>query len=102
MYFCFFINRLPVDRAKVLSFPLRFNSSRIAMHFESRFQELRLFVASGSLHPGSVPHLMEVLGKDFVIQAGGGMRGHRGGTISDARAIRQAVDATIRGITLDE
>ena len=59
-------------------------------------------VASGGLHPGSVPSLLEIFGKDFVIQAGGGIHGHREGTVSGARAMRQAVDAAIRGIPLDE
>lgn len=59
-------------------------------------------VASGGLHPGLVPSLVEVFGKDFVIQAGGGIHGHRNGTIAGAIAMRQAVDATLKGIALDE
>jgi len=59
-------------------------------------------VASGGLHPGSVPDLLEIFGRDFVIQAGGGIHGHREGTISGARAMRQAVDAAIQGIPLNE
>lgn len=59
-------------------------------------------VASGGLHPGLVPALIEFFGKDFVIQAGGGVHGHRDGTISGARAMRQAVDATLGGTPLDE
>ncbi len=52
-------------------------------------------VASGGLHPGLIPDLIEFFGKDFVIQAGGGIHGHRDGTIAGAKAMRQAVDATI-------
>ena len=59
-------------------------------------------VASGGLHPGSVPQLLDIFGRDFVIQAGGGIHGHREGTISGARAMRQAVDATIQRIPLKE
>jgi ribulose-bisphosphate carboxylase large chain len=59
-------------------------------------------VASGGLHPGLVPALIKILGKDFVIQAGGGIHGHRDGTIAGARAMRQAVDAAITGIELSE
>ena len=33
-------------------------------------------VASGGLYPGLVPALMKFFGKDFVIQAGGGIHGH--------------------------
>ena len=59
-------------------------------------------VASGGLHPGLVPALMEFFGKDFVIQAGGGIHGHTEGTVSGANAMRQAVDATMRGVSLKE
>ena len=59
-------------------------------------------VASGGLHPGLVPKLMEFFGKDFIIQAGGGIHGHKMGTIAGAKAMRQAVDATLRDIPLRE
>ena len=53
-------------------------------------------VASGGLHPKLVPALMKYFGKDFVIQAGGGIHGHTDGTFAGATAMRQAVDATIQ------
>jgi ribulose-bisphosphate carboxylase large chain len=59
-------------------------------------------VASGGLHPGLVPALMSFFGKDFVIQAGGGIHGHTEGTVSGAKAMRQAVDATMQGVSLKE
>ena len=59
-------------------------------------------VASGGLYPGLVPALMGFFGKDFVIQAGGGIHGHTEGTVSGARAVRQAVDATLQGVSLEE
>jgi len=59
-------------------------------------------VASGGLHPGLVSSLMNFFGKDFVIQAGGGIHGHAGGTVSGAKAMRQAVDATLQDISLKE
>lgn len=59
-------------------------------------------VASGGLHPRLVPALMETFGYDFVIQAGGGIHGHPDGTVAGAKAIRQAVDATLYGKTLEE
>lgn len=59
-------------------------------------------VASGGLHPGLVPSLVEIFGLDLVIQAGGGIHGHPGGTSAGARAMRQAVDAAIEGMPLDE
>lgn len=59
-------------------------------------------VASGGLHPGLVPALIQFFGKDFIIQAGGGIHGHRDGTVSGAKAMRQAVDASLKGISLSE
>jgi len=59
-------------------------------------------VASGGLHPGLVPPLVGIFGVDFVIQAGGGIHGHPEGTVSGAMAMRQAVDATMQGISLKE
>ena len=59
-------------------------------------------VASGGLHPRLVPALMETFGNDFVIQAGGGIHGHPEGTVAGAKAMRQAVDATLEGKTLEE
>ncbi len=59
-------------------------------------------VASGGLYPGLVPDLIKFFGNDFVIQAGGGIHGHTGGTISGAKAMRQAVDATLQNVSLKE
>jgi ribulose-bisphosphate carboxylase large chain len=59
-------------------------------------------VCSGGLHPGLVPYLVKTLGNDIIIQAGGGIHGHRLGTTAGAVAMRQAIDATLNNITLKE
>jgi ribulose-bisphosphate carboxylase large chain len=59
-------------------------------------------VASGGVHPRLVPALLEFFGKDVVIQAGGGIHGHPGGTSAGAKAMRQAVDAVLKEKTLEE
>src|SRR4030042_401754 len=69
---------------------------------EMGFLKSVLPVASGGLHPRLVPALIETFGNDFVIQAGGGIHGHPDGTVSGAKAMRQAVDATLYGKTLEE
>ncbi len=61
-----------------------------------------LAVSSGGLHPGHVPFLMKHLGKDLVLQAGGGIHGHPSGTRAGAAAMRQAVDAVMKNKTLKE
>ncbi len=57
-------------------------------------------VTSGGLYPQLVPKLIRNMGTDIIIQAGGGIHGHPSGTISGARAMRQAVDATLEGVSL--
>jgi ribulose-bisphosphate carboxylase large chain len=59
-------------------------------------------VASGGLHPGLVPKLIEIFGNDVVLQFGGGCHGHPKGTRAGAMAIRQAVEASKKGIPLEE
>jgi len=59
-------------------------------------------IASGGLHPGHVPAVLALLGRDVILQFGGGIHGHPGGTGAGARAARQAVEATLRGESLGE
>ncbi|MCK4531839.1 MAG: ribulose-bisphosphate carboxylase large subunit, partial [Candidatus Aenigmarchaeota archaeon] len=58
-------------------------------------------VASGGLHPGSVPKLLERMGTNLIIQAGGGIHGHPGGSEAGARAMRQSLEAAMKGIPLE-
>ena len=59
-------------------------------------------VASGGLHPGKVHAELAALGTDIVLQAGGGIHGHPDGTAAGARAMRQAVDAFLEGVSAEE
>ena len=59
-----------------------------------------LSVSSGGLHPGHIPFLVKHLGKDIVLQFGGGINGHPNGTLRGAIAVRQAVDAVMRDVSL--
>ena len=61
-----------------------------------------LGVSSGGLHPGHVPFLIHHLGKDLVIQAGGGVHWNPRGSMYGAMGLRQAVDAFMEGETLRE
>jgi 2,3-diketo-5-methylthiopentyl-1-phosphate enolase len=56
----------------------------------------------GGIHPGMTPLLIKELGKDFILGAGGAIYGHPMGPTAGARAFRQAIDATLGGITLAE
>jgi 2,3-diketo-5-methylthiopentyl-1-phosphate enolase len=59
-------------------------------------------LAGGGLHPGLVRRLVADLGVDWAIAAGGGVHGHPMGTAAGARAMRQAIDAAVRGEPLAE
>ena len=52
-------------------------------------------VCSGGIYPGHIPFLVKNYGKDLIIQAGGGVHGHPGGTVKGAMAMRQAVGSVM-------
>lgn len=57
-------------------------------------------VASGGVYPGLVPKIIKFMGKDIVLQAGGGVHGHPQGSVAGAKAMRQAVNASLKNISL--
>jgi ribulose-bisphosphate carboxylase large chain len=61
-----------------------------------------LGVASGGVYPSLVPKIIKFMGNDVLLQAGGGIHGHPLGSRAGAIAMRQAVDAKLKGISLSE
>ncbi|MCA1062142.1 2,3-diketo-5-methylthiopentyl-1-phosphate enolase [Rossellomorea aquimaris] len=59
-------------------------------------------VPSAGIHPGLVPILVKDFGKDCVINAGGGIHGHPDGAIGGGKAFLQAIEAVIKGVSLNE
>jgi len=59
-------------------------------------------VASGGLHAGMIPKLIDILGNDFIAQFGGGCHWNPKGTRCGAMGIRQAIDASVKNIPLKE
>ncbi len=59
-------------------------------------------VASGGLHPGVLPDLLDFMGSDILIQVGGGVTGHPSGPKAGGIAVRQALEAYYSGIPLEE
>ncbi len=57
-------------------------------------------IASGGIHPGHIPRLLSLFGNEVILQFGGGIHGHPGGTAAGARAVRQALEAALAGIPL--
>lgn len=56
--------------------------------------------ASGGLHPGHIPDLVSILGKEMLFNFGGGIHGHPDGSAAGARAVVQALAATMSGTPL--
>ncbi|SDS01701.1 2,3-diketo-5-methylthiopentyl-1-phosphate enolase [Paenibacillaceae bacterium GAS479] len=56
----------------------------------------------GGLHPGMVERYIADLGTDIVLATGGAIQGHPGGAAAGGRAMRQAVDAAMNGISAGE
>lgn len=73
-------------------------------HMEQKWLHIKpaLPTSSGGLHPGTVPDVIKALGVDIVIQVGGGVLGHPDGPRAGAAAVRQAIEAYLKGIPLDE
>ena len=59
-------------------------------------------VCSGGVHPGTLPRLIKTMGKDIICQAGGGVSAHPLGVEAGARAMKQALDASLEGTDLKE
>jgi len=59
-------------------------------------------VASGGLQPTMIPELVKIFGKDIILQFGGGIHAHPLGTKAGAAACRQALNATLKGISLKD
>ncbi len=59
-------------------------------------------VSSGGLHPGLVPSVMQILGNDCTLLVSGGIHGHPEGTRAGAKAVMQAIEASMEGIDLRE
>ncbi|MFH0863968.1 MAG: ribulose-bisphosphate carboxylase large subunit [Candidatus Gottesmanbacteria bacterium] len=59
-------------------------------------------VASGGLYPGLIPDLIKILGKDILLNFGGGIHGHPQGSKMGAIAVLAAVKAYQKGISFSE
>jgi ribulose-bisphosphate carboxylase large chain len=79
-------------------------TKRTKKNLEQKWFDVKpvLGVASGGIYPGIMDKVIKLMGNDIVIQAGGGVHGHPLGTIAGARAMRQAVDATLQKTSLKE
>jgi len=56
----------------------------------------------GGTHPGLVPLLLDAFGPDTIIGAGGAVHGHPNGSRAGGRAMRQAIEAAMKQIPIEE
>ncbi|MEK6862172.1 MAG: RuBisCO large subunit C-terminal-like domain-containing protein, partial [Nanoarchaeota archaeon] len=59
-------------------------------------------VTSGGIHPGIVPAILDRMGVDIAVQIGGGIHGHPKGSYAGAKAMRDAIEAYMDGMSLEE
>jgi len=57
---------------------------------------------SGGVYPGTLPVLMDDIGTDWIVGAGGAVHGHPMGSTAGAKALRQAIDALMAKVPLEE
>jgi 2,3-diketo-5-methylthiopentyl-1-phosphate enolase len=79
-------------------------SLRVAQTLQAPFYHIRRTwpMPAAGMYPGLVPVLVQENGPDIIIPAGGGMLGHPMGYKAGAMAWRQAIDATMADISLQE
>lgn len=95
------VGKMEGKKDEVLEIENEIESEEIEAHkdilSEDWLDKKRTFsVASGGLHPGSIPELLDRMGDDIVAQFGGGCHGHPSGTVAGAKAIRQALEAYLQ------
>lgn len=93
-----------IDNARVLREDRYIPDADDRFHLQQEWHHIRpaFPVSSGGLHPGTLPEVIGALGKDVVIQVGGGVLGHPDGPRAGAAAVRQSIDACLNGIALEE
>lgn len=58
--------------------------------------------AVAGTNPGLIPQIVSDLGSNIILGAGGAIHGHPMGARAGAMAMRQAIDATMKGVDLEE
>lgn len=104
------VGKLEGERQDVINYVRALRESHIrpepgdVLHLEQPMYHIKptVPVSSGGLHPGILPPVIEALGRDVVIQVGGGVIGHPDGPRAGAIAVRQALEAIISGTPLEE
>jgi len=86
-------------------YPLRYQKYiRTAHELSLPYYNLKPAMPSlgGGVHPGLAEQFIQDLGTDVILAPGGSVQGHPDGAAAGARAMRQAIDAVMEGVPLDE
>jgi len=59
-------------------------------------------IVAAGVYPGMVPQIIDDLGMDCIVGVGGAIHGHPLGGAAGAKAMRQAIEASIQRIPLEE
>lgn len=80
----------------------RFLYTADMMHYPMHDIKPTMPMPSGGITPDMVPICVADIGPDIMIGSGGGIHAHPMGPTAGARAFRQAIDATMQGIPIQE
>ena len=80
----------------------RFVYTADMMHYPMHDIKPTMPMPSGGITPDMVPICVADIGPDIMIGSGGGIHAHPMGPTAGARAFRQAIDATMQGIPVQE
>ena len=61
-----------------------------------------MYACSGGTTQLVVKDIIDAVGTDVILAAGGGVHGHPDGSFAGAKSMRQAIDAAVEGIDLVE
>ena len=83
---------------------LRERYLQIAHHLLGKWLHIKpsFPMPGGGVMPSVVPTIIKDLGKDCILGAGGAIHGHPMGPVAGGKAMRQAIDAALEGMALEE
>lgn len=87
------------------SYPLKYQKYLSTAHqLTLPLYDLRpaLPAVGGGVHPGLVKRFITDLGIDILLASGGAVQGHPHGATAGAKAMRQAIDAVVSGVSMEE
>lgn len=90
----------PIESGKYKLLDERYRQIALDLVLEMNNINKTLPIPSGGCTPKIVPKIIEDLGFDCALSAGGGIHGHPMGATAGAKAFRQAIDAVVNGIDI--